>query len=137
MITKKIIALDVGDAWIGVAHTDPDLKIVFPYQTWKAYEFDKKFAAYLKAFQVSTVVIGLPLTLSGNRSQQTEKVQQWVEQKKKDFPHITFIFEDERLSSQFASHISLQNMHKSVHSNHAVAAAIILEHFVKKNLFNK
>jgi RNase H-fold protein (predicted Holliday junction resolvase) len=71
--------LDVGDQWIGVAHASELVGIVFPYRTWQAYEFVKKFTAYLKEHQVQTAVIGFPLTLKGNESQQTEKVRNWVE----------------------------------------------------------
>ncbi len=131
--TKKIIGLDVGDQWIGVAHASELIGIVFPYQTWQAYEFVKKFTAYLKEHEVKTAVIGFPLTLKGNESQQTEKVKNWVTVMSAQFLEITFVFQDERLSSKFATNISIQNNSKNKHSNHELAAALILDNFIKKN----
>lgn len=130
---KKIIGLDVGDKWIGVAHASESIRIVFPYQTWQAYEFVKKFTAYLKEHQVQTVVIGFPLTLKGNESQQTEKVKNWVESMSARFSEVAFVFQDERLSSKFAANISIQNNSKNKHSNHELAAALILDNYIKKN----
>ena len=131
--TNKIIALDLGDQWIGVSHATESIGIVFPYQTWQAYEFVKKFTVYLQEYEVKTVVIGFPLTLKGNESQQTEKVKEWVKTMSAQFSEVTFVFEDERLSSKFATNISIQNNSKNKHSNHELAAALILENFINKN----
>lgn len=130
---NKIIGFDVGDQWIGVAHANEFIGIVFPYQTWQAYEFVKKFTAYLKEYQVQTVVVGFPLTLKGSESQQTEKVKNWVEVMSVRFSGVTFVFQDERLSSKFATNISIQNNSKNKHSNHELAAALILDNYMKKN----
>ncbi len=130
---NKIIGLDVGDQWIGVAHANESIGIVFPYQTWQVYEFIKKFTDYLKEYQVQTVVVGFPLTLKGNESQQTEKVKNWVTCMSARFSEVVFVFEDERLSSKFATNISIQNNSKNKHSNHELAAALILDSYIKKN----
>jgi putative Holliday junction resolvase len=131
---KKIIAFDVGDRWIGVAHANLSLGMVFPYQTWEVYECIKKLTDYAFEYDLKTVVVGLPLTLKGNESQQTEKVKSWVDQMRQAFPDIVFIFEDERLSSTFANNLSIHYNNKQKHSNHAIAAAIILEHYIKKSI---
>lgn len=133
---KKIIAFDVGDQWIGVAHALDSLPFVFPYQTWQAYQFVDKFSAYLHQYNVEIAVVGLPLTLKGNESQQTEKVKAWVTQMEKIFFPIKFFFEDERLSSKFATNIAVQNNNKKKYSNHELAAALILENFLNKNKKN-
>lgn len=132
MSKKRIIAFDVGDVWIGVAQAYINQQIAFPYQTWKMYEFEKKFSEYLAKNNIEKAVIGLPLTLTGNKSQQTIKVEEWVWKIKKQFPTILYCFQDERFSSQFATNIVIFNNNKSKNSNHSLAATIILENYLQK-----
>jgi RNase H-fold protein (predicted Holliday junction resolvase) len=49
------------------------------------------------------------------------------------FLEVAFVFQDERLSSKFATNISILNNSKNKHSNHELAAALILDSFIKKN----
>jgi putative Holliday junction resolvase len=126
---KRILALDIGDRWVGVAHTDLMQIMVIPYQTWEFGKFNQEFSAYLLKNQVELVIVGLPKTMQGNNSEQTNKILLWIENIKIKFPTITFHLQDERLSSQFAKKILFQNKNKK-NSDHTIAAAIILENFL-------
>lgn len=130
---NKIIALDVGDAWIGTAYTDFSHTFVFPGETWRTHEFKQKFTAYITLHKIQIAVIGLPLTLQGKKSEQTNKIETWIEQAKINFPSIAFHIQDERLSSKFAQNIINQNNNKNKHSNHSIAACIILENYIQLN----
>lgn len=133
---KRIVSFDVGDVWIGVAHSDLLQSIAIPQSTWRNKDFDSEFRKYLKLNTVECALIGLPKTLNGKESEQTEKVYQWVNKKKHIFEenNILIYFCDERLSSQFAKKIMQQNKNNK-HSDHSIAASIILENFLlqKKN----
>lgn len=129
VIYKRIVAFDVGDTWIGVAHTDFLQTIVIPHDTWKYKDFDTFFAKYLLINKIESVVVGLPKTLEGRESQQTTKVIEWVAQKRVIFENIEFIFFDERLTSQFAKKIIRHNK-SNKNSDHSVAAGIILENYL-------
>jgi putative Holliday junction resolvase len=126
---KRILGLDVGDKWIGSAHTDLTQVIVFPYKTWSINNFDNELAIYLKQNNLECIVVGLPITMNGNISEQTKKIIQWIEQKKIKFPQIIFYTQDERLSSSFAKKIIATNKNKK-NSDHSISASIILENFL-------
>lgn len=127
---KRIIAFDVGDVWIGAAHTDLLQTIAIPFATWKNEEFKEKFKEYTMLYPVESVLIGLPKTLKNNVSVQTQKIYNWLEDIKKTFSEFQFILIDERLSSQFAKNILLQTKSKKKNSDHSIAASIILENYL-------
>ena len=126
---KRIVALDVGDVWVGVAHSDYLQMTAIPYASWKFNEFESQFRSYLLLNKVDFVLVGLPKTLQGNYSEQTEKVISWSNNIRKIFSNIEFQFQDERLTSRFAKKIISENKNKK-NSDHAVAASIILENFL-------
>jgi putative Holliday junction resolvase len=131
---KRIIAFDVGDVWIGVAHTDLLQTIAIPLATWKTNEFDAKFRDYLILYPVDVVLIGLPKTLKNHSSEQTNKVYAWYEGIRGKYPDTHFVLIDERLSSQFAKNILVSSKSKK-NSDHSLAAAIILENYLlSKNI---
>jgi putative transcription antitermination factor YqgF len=125
---SRIVCFDVGDKYIGVAHSDSVYKMAFPHDTWEFSLFNDSFEKYLVSHSVELVVVGYPMTLGGEESQQTKKIMRWKEEKERIFSISPFIFFDERLSSKFAH--SLTKGTKNKHSNHAQAAAIILSNYL-------
>jgi putative Holliday junction resolvase len=72
-MSSKILALDVGGVRIGVAMADAELKFANPFTTltndehiWEA------LGALIEANQVQTVVVGLPRSLQGHDTAQTQ-----------------------------------------------------------------
>ena len=131
---KRIVALDCGDSWIGVAHTDMTQTIVIPHTTWKTKNINQDLKDYLHNNPVECIVVGLPLALKNNHSQQTKKVIEFTDNLKLLFPQYAFHFQDERLSSQFAQNQKnfFNIKHTPEKSEHAHAAAIILESFLQR-----
>lgn len=125
---KKIASLDLGDRWVGVALADPLNVVATPYETVER----KKLIDYLKNFitthNVSTVVVGYPITMRGTMSQQTKATVDTVEQFKKTFSDIAWILWDERLTSKQAA--ALKKAKDPKHREHAVAAAFILQGYL-------
>jgi RNase H-fold protein (predicted Holliday junction resolvase) len=134
---SRFIALDVGEAWIGVAHNAPQSTLVFPVGTWKKSLFRKELATYLKQHLIEKIIIGLPITLTNSHSEQTKKIIEWKEQEEKFFSKHPFIFFDERLSSQFAKNILSSSPLVSKKSDHAIAASIILENFLQQEQYKE
>ena len=126
----KIAALDLGDAWIGVALSDTLRFFARPYTTIKKAELTAYLNELLKTELIDTIVIGLPKTMKGDLSEQTKKVLSHKEFLAKEFPDITWVLWDERLSSKRA--MSLQKIKKvhSKQSEHAIAAAFILDSYL-------
>jgi putative Holliday junction resolvase len=134
---KRLVALDCGDAWVGVAHTDLAQILCQPYQTWKAKDLFFQLNAYLEKNPVEAIVIGMPYTVSGGVSEQTKKVQALFLQLQANFPDVLFVEQDEKFSSRFGSCFCLpkKNNHSKDLLEHARAAVIILENYMnKKNL---
>jgi putative Holliday junction resolvase len=69
----KILALDVGGVRIGVAMADAELKFANPLMTIVNDEtvWDR-LAALIKENDVQTVVVGLPRSLQGHETSQTQ-----------------------------------------------------------------
>jgi len=134
MSLKRIVALDYGASWVGVAHTDPMQMFVQPYTTWKNFEFFKQLDEYLKKFDVEIIIIGYPITMKGKESEQTKIIIDIYEKIKNQYPTIKCILHDERLTSQHAQKIKKEN-NKSAHSEHSVAASILLQSYLANKIF--
>lgn len=102
----KLLALDVGEKRIGLAKNDGLGIGVWPLQTLlrKNLEKDLDFIfEILQEDQIEKIIVGLPLSMNGTESQQTQKVRAFANQLKK-FLHqkkqpLVVEFWDERLSS--------------------------------------
>ncbi len=79
----RIVALDVGDATIGVAATDEAGITVHPVKTIRrtaSVKADLRAVEELLAeLEASKVIVGLPLLASGDESPQTAKVRDFHE----------------------------------------------------------
>jgi len=127
---NKIMALDLGDAWIGIAITDSSGSFVRPVTTVAT----KDIIAYLTKFianeHIKTVIIGHPRTMKGGESQQTRKIVAQKEHLALAFPKQDFILWDERLSSQRAQALATKKRSPEEKlKEHARAAAFILDSY--------
>ena len=132
---SRILGLDVGDRRIGVAISDPLHIIASPLSV-----IDRKIDSnYIGAIQkiidekeVEAVVVGLPLTMKGLESSQTEKVKKFNEEliQKINIPLYSI---DERLSSVTAQNSLIQQGIKTGHNKEEIdktAAAIFLQEYL-------
>jgi putative Holliday junction resolvase len=126
----KIIALDIGDAWTGIAISDLSGIIARPYTTIASNELITYLQKLFSSEKIKTAVIGNPITMKGLHSEQTKRVGAVADTLKATFPDISWILWDERLTSkqaeQFKKNISKEEKLKS----HARAAALILERYL-------
>ncbi len=105
--TKKgrVLALDVGTKRIGLAVTDELGITAQPLETLVRQNKRKDFAA-LKALaeklQVTDIVIGLPLRMSGEAGTQAEKISAFAKELSKHVTHPIHFY-DERLTSAEAN----------------------------------
>lgn len=127
----KVMALDLGDVWVGTALSDPLKIIAKPYQTVKLPDLLPFLHDVFKKEQVDTVVIGYPRTMRDTESQQTKKVLLQKEILEKEFPLKKYILWDERLSSKQAKTIQRQNSKIDSTKEHSIAAALILETYLQ------
>jgi len=135
--SMKIVALDVGDRWTGIAISDSLGMFARPYKTVSAIVLPEELAAIITAEAINTVVVGLPKTLRGTESEQTLKIKAYVELLKNKFPKVTWIFWDERMTSKQAESIKKIKNKEDKLQSHAIAAALVLGSYLDYLEFQK
>ncbi len=126
----KILALDLGDVWIGVAISDSERILARPYTTVATAQLPEFLKDIFSKESIDTVVIGYPKTMRGTISKQTEKIIHAKDRLVQLFPHITWILWDERLSSKRAASYSTSFSREEKLKSHARAAAVILDTYL-------
>lgn len=122
----KILAVDYGEKWIGLAISDSGRKLAFPYKTLE--NNDKIFSVLneiVKKEEIYKIVIGLPLNKKMKPTRQTVKTEKWAEKliKKVEVP---IDFENEIMTTKAAIKSGAKNQH-------AAAAAIFLQSYLDRN----
>lgn len=107
---NKILGLDVGDVWIGVAISDALLLTAQPLMTIKresnklAYE---KIHEIIIENNVEKVVVGLPKNMNNTIGPQSEKVIKFAEKLKNKFK-IEIEYVDERMTTLMAEQVLIE-----------------------------
>ena len=129
------MALDVGGRRIGVALSDTTRVLASPLTTLRAEPRDRvlsEIAALVQRHEVAEVVVGLPLTLSGEIGPQAHLIQLFVERLKGVLATPIHMF-DERLTTVAAERMMLDLGMKPEQRKariDEVAASIILQDFL-------
>ena len=127
----KFLGIDPGKRYIGLAIADDQVNIAMPYQVLDIKENQswlKELVRIINQEKILKIVIGHPVGLSGKPTEQTRITEQFIESLKEtlNIPIISF---DERLSSKMADKLLLNQK-----QNHSVAASIILQGYLDKQL---
>ena len=129
------MALDVGGRRIGVALSDTTRVLASPLTTLRAEPRDRvlsEIAALVLRHEVAEVVVGLPLTLSGEIGPQAHVIQLFVERLKGVLTAPIHMF-DERLTKVAAERMMIDLGMKPEQRKariDEVAASIILQDFL-------
>ena len=108
---ERILGLDVGDKYIGVAVSDLLQYTAQGVTTIKRESKEKDFKAIenlLSQYEIKKVVVGLPKNMNGTMGPQSEKVMKFAEKIKNKFK-IDLIYIDERLSTVSAERILIES----------------------------
>jgi putative holliday junction resolvase len=100
----KVLALDYGSARTGVAVSDPTGTVARPLDVVERAATDEGIARLLELARrekVDSIVVGLPVTLRGERGAQAEETERFVEllRAATDLPVESF---DERFTTKLA-----------------------------------
>jgi putative Holliday junction resolvase len=100
----KVLALDYGSARTGVAVSDPTGTVARPLEVVARAASDEGIARLLELAQredVDRIVVGLPITLRGERGAQAEETERFIESLRAatDLPIESF---DERFTTKLA-----------------------------------
>jgi len=133
----RILALDIGDRWTGVAISDPLGILSRPYATSKTVELNSFLEKTIEKEHISIIVVGLPTTLRGTESEQTKKIIAMTDELKKIFTTIEWKLWDERFTSKQAAGIKSIKTKEDKLRSHAIAAALVLSVYLEYKRFHE
>ena len=132
---NRVLAIDYGDVRIGLAMSDLMQIIAKPYKTIKNTDQNDVFSQLeniIKKNNIGKIIVGLPITLKGEHSEQTNKVLSFVKELKLCIK-IDIDTYDERLSSFQAKKSLIYQGVKTGHNKEQIdqtAAAIFLQGYL-------
>lgn len=128
----KILALDLGDKWVGSAISDPLGITCKPFKTVALEQLDILLNSTLSENEIGTVVVGCPTTMSGGQSEQTKSVIHKKTELEQKFNQVKWILWDERLSSKRALNLQreMKQTKDAKQKEHSMAAAFILQSYL-------
>jgi len=95
------LGLDLGEARIGVAISDPERRVAIPLGTVKVGAPPGELEAIadlVREHDVTVVVVGLPLSMSGESGSRARQAQAFADALR-DAVHVAVELQDERLST--------------------------------------
>ena len=132
---EKLLGLDIGKKTIGLALSDPSLKIASPVKTLYRTKFTPDMAnllAFAGKNNVGGLVLGWPVNMDGSRGPRCDSIR--------DFAHallkirdIPIVFQDERLSTKAVESTMVaadMTRAKRAERRDALAACWILQSFL-------
>lgn len=128
----KVLALDYGSARTGVAVSDPTGTVARPLGVVEAASSEQGLARLVELAReegVERVVVGLPVTLRGERGAQAEETDRFVELLRQalDLPIESF---DERFTTKLAQQTGRGRAKRPPAPEDAVAAAHLLASYL-------
>lgn len=134
---NRVLGLDVGDVWIGVAISDALMLTAQPLMTIKR---DSNKSVYdkihdiIKENNVEKIVVGLPKNMNNTIGPQSEKVMKFAEKLKNKFG-IEIEYVDERMTTLMAEKVLIagsvrrENRKKYIDK---IAATYILQSYLDR-----
>ncbi|MBO5180281.1 MAG: Holliday junction resolvase RuvX [Paraprevotella sp.] len=128
----RILAIDYGRKRTGLAVTDPLQLIANGLTTVATHELMDYLTNYVKRESVERIVVGQPRQMSGEPSENMQRISVFVEQLKKRLPDVPVEYFDERFTSVLAHKAMLDGgLKKKDRQNKAlvdeISATIILQ----------
>ena len=133
-MNKRILCLDVGDARIGVAVSDPGRMIATPVEVIHRIGWGpdcRRIKELADQYETDEVLSGLPLNMDGSEGFQAKKVREFCDQVEKR--GLTVLYQDERLTTVTAEDALIEGrMHRQDRKKNVdkVAAALILQEWL-------
>lgn len=137
---ERILGLDVGDKYIGVAVSDLLQFTAQGVKTIKRASKKEDFGAIedlIKEYGIKKVVVGLPKNMNGTMGPQSEKVIKFAEKIKNKF-NIDIIYIDERLTTVSAERILIESEVRRENRKKVIdqiAASYILQTYLDRKEF--
>jgi len=131
----RILALDLGDVWVGTALSDPLGIVCRPLKTVKRGELIAFLTTAIDQHDVSKILVGFPAGTDGQETEQSKKTYEFFLRCREQFPFVTWELLDEYLTSQLATQhqqtVKRQRLSsQSKLESHSLAAAFLLKDYL-------
>ena len=132
-----ILALDVGSKRIGVAVADPTGSFAIPVDVIQRDTLNRdleRIAEFVESYLATELVVGDPVTLSGERSIASEKMDAFVESLRRVFTGPIHMVDERMTTAQVTKTLIGADMRRSKRKTvvDKMAAALILESFLQR-----
>lgn len=132
------LAIDYGSKRTGLAVTDPLKLIANGLATVPTHQLLSYLQEYLRKEEIEKFVVGKPMTLRNQPSDNMKNVEQGVKMLRKHFPLIPIEMVDERFTSSIAHRAMIDGgLKKKDRQNKAlvdeISAVIILQSYMESN----
>ncbi len=134
--TQRILGIDYGSKRIGLSTSDPLGILATPYGALKNDSgIWSQLRAIVKKEAIGSIVVGMPLTLRGERGEKAKEVENFIERLKVE-TELEVFWRDERFTTSMAQH-TLNQMNTKKKSRNAkdgtldsMSAAILLQDYL-------
>lgn len=132
----RLIGIDVGTKWIGIARSDLLRTVANPVGTYHVEDVLDQLQELIQNENVKKFVVGWPLTPAGEEGRAIKMVREFLGQLREVFPDMEIAKVDERYTSKEAvramveAGVPKKKRRKSDRINQA-AAAIILQKYIE------
>ena len=133
----RILGLDIGEKWIGVALSDPQRILAIPLTAVSRVEEKADLEAIIELvhqYEVEQIVVGLPYSLDGSLGKEAKRVQDFVTRLSQCVP-IPVETWDERFSTLAAQRMITEagvKRKKRKGRVDAMAATLILQSYLDR-----
>lgn len=137
-VMGRWLSIDYGSKRTGLAVTDPLKLIANGLATVPTHQLLSYLQEYLRKEEVEKFVVGKPMTLRNQPSDNMKNVEQGVKMLRKHFPLIPVEMVDERFTSSIAHRAMIDGgLKKKDRQNKAlvdeISAVIILQSYMESN----
>jgi putative Holliday junction resolvase len=135
-VSRRVLAIDLGDVRIGLALSDPLGLTAQPLDTLEVGGRRRtlnRVTELVRELDVGTVVVGLPLLLSGEEGDRATAARQWAAELEARIPGVQVQLWDERLTTAEAERTMISgDVRRRARRSKVdqVAAALILQGYL-------
>ena len=133
----RILSIDYGKKRTGIAVTDPMQIIANGLETVETKDLEAFLTRYMEKEEVETIVVGYPMQMDGEDSENMKRIQPFVNRLRKLFPDKKIEMYDERFTSVLAHKAMLASgIGKKARQNKGlvdkISATIILQEYLER-----
>lgn len=133
----RILGVDVGTKWTGLARTDLLKTAANPIGTFPAAKACAKIEEIVSSEKIDYIVVGWPLTPAGGEGRAIRMVKHFIKKLRERLPDIRIEKFDERFSSKQAlsamEEAGVPKMKREdTYRRNRAAAAVILQEYLKE-----